>query len=109
MLRKTIKNNEVQLRWSPPNTEWIKCNCDAAWFCENNGAGLGVMYRDSGGNVLFSGHKYQAGAASVIEAEARAVLFAVEMLKEKDITQIINEIYLLILFRAWWEHSAERW
>ncbi|GKC56963.1 reverse transcriptase, partial [Tanacetum coccineum] len=59
-----------------PEIDLIKVNCDAAWKKESGKAGLGFVARDHNDEVLFSGARLDCYASSPLEAEAKAIHWA---------------------------------
>ena len=74
---------QTPVRWSPPPDTCFKCNFDAALFDGSEYAAIGVVFRDSSGNVI-AALSQRIDYTSLIElAEAlvarRAMVFAREL------------------------------
>ena len=67
---------KVQETWTPPPSEWIKGNIDAAY--KDGVAALAMVLRDSNSRVVFLATKLDA-ASSSLEAEMKAFAWALEM------------------------------
>ncbi|KAL0007614.1 hypothetical protein SO802_009116 [Lithocarpus litseifolius] len=47
-----IRHRQVVQKWSPPIQDTVKTNFDGAWFTESDDAGIGVVIRNSEGEVM---------------------------------------------------------
>ena len=69
--------------WTPPNPTYFKANFDGAVFNNSNSAGLGIIIRDSNGEVIAAMSKRIRLPTTVMEVEMlvcrRAVTFAIEV------------------------------
>ena len=78
-----MRRTTTTTRWSPPSEELVKINFDGALFGESESAGIGVVIRNSGGEVMASLLekivKPQTAELVEILAARRAVLFSREM------------------------------
>ena len=87
--------NSVQrapcVKWSPPAEGGYKANFDAAFFENSEMAGLGVVIRDSSGNVMGALSQKITKPHSVEHAEALAVRRAVILAKELMLFQVCVE------------------
>lgn len=87
--------NSVQrapcVKWSPPAEGGYKANFDAAFFENSEMAGLGVVIRDSSGNVMGALSQKITKPHSVEHAEALAVRRAVILVKELMLFQVCFE------------------
>ncbi|PWA41769.1 hypothetical protein CTI12_AA548270 [Artemisia annua] len=86
--------------WLRPNAQHIKINCDAAWQKESGKAGLGFVARDYNGEVLFSGTRLEWYASSPLEAEAKAVHWAMIHALNRGYSNVIFETDSLCLVKA---------
>ncbi|GJU03525.1 reverse transcriptase [Tanacetum coccineum] len=82
--------NAPSQAWSPPSYREIKINGDAG--VGNDGVtGLGFVIRSHSGAVLVAGSRCIKFATSVVEAEAKACLWAVEVALAKGFTRVVLE------------------
>ena len=79
------------VRWSPPPVGCNKGNFDAAIFDGLDCAGVGVVFRDSFGNVIAALIQLIGHAPSVDLAEALAARRAVALAKELSLFDVIVE------------------
>ncbi|GKF33822.1 reverse transcriptase, partial [Tanacetum coccineum] len=86
--------------WLRPEADHIKVNCDAAWQKESGKAGLGFVARDYNGEVLFSGARLDYYASSPLEAEAKAVHWAMSHAFSRGYSRITFETDSLCLVKA---------
>ncbi|GKB81831.1 reverse transcriptase [Tanacetum coccineum] len=86
--------------WLRPEIDVIKVNCDAAWKKEFGKAGLGFVARDYNGEVLFSGARLDFYASSSLEAEAKAVYWAMTHTLSIWYSRVIFETDSLCLVKA---------
>ncbi|PWA69631.1 hypothetical protein CTI12_AA297550 [Artemisia annua] len=86
--------------WLRPNAQHIKINCDVAWQIESGKAGLGFVARDYNGEVLFSGTRLEWYASSPLEAEAKAVHWAMIHALNRGYSNVIFETDSLCLVKA---------
>ncbi|KAK1375906.1 hypothetical protein POM88_032099 [Heracleum sosnowskyi] len=87
--------------WKPPqNDEVLKFNCDASWIPSTKHAAISFVGRDFKGDVWGSGAWGRLVVNSVIEAEARAVLFALDSARTGGVKRIIIEMDSLTLYKA---------
>ncbi|GKD37870.1 reverse transcriptase [Tanacetum coccineum] len=77
---RTKKTGAVQERqasiWAKPQLDQDKVNCDASWSKESGKVGLGFVARNPNGEVLLSSARGECFANSPLEAEAKAILWA---------------------------------
>ncbi|XP_074302520.1 uncharacterized protein LOC141634127 [Silene latifolia] len=76
--------------WTPPENGVIKINSDAAIIGDAE-VGLGVVGRDSNGEMVLVASKRCRAGWSVKMAEAKAVLFGMEIAKRLELSSIIVE------------------
>ncbi|PWA48861.1 reverse transcriptase [Artemisia annua] len=86
--------------WLRPDVEHIKINCHAAWQKESGKAGLGFVARDYKGEALFSGGRLECYASSPLEAEAKAVHWAMTRAICMGYSHVIFETDSLCLVKA---------
>lgn len=85
-----------RVKWSPPAEGGYKANFDAAFFENSELVGIGVVVRDSFGNVMGALSQKIPRPQSVEHAEALAACRAVILVKE------------LLLFQACFEGDCQR-
>ncbi|GKB50404.1 reverse transcriptase [Tanacetum coccineum] len=78
----------------------IEVNCDAAWKKESEKAGLGFAARDYNDEVLFLGARLDSYASSPLEAEAKAVYWAMTHTLGRGYSRVIFETDSLCLVKA---------
>nr|GEW48005.1 reverse transcriptase [Tanacetum cinerariifolium] len=88
------------VRWTKPNGDNIKFNCDASWQKESGKAGLGFAARNACGDVLLLGARTEWYASSPLEAEAKPLLWATHQAHNKGYFKIIFESNSLCLVNA---------
>ncbi|XP_030939695.1 uncharacterized protein LOC115964547 [Quercus lobata] len=79
------------VKWSPPAEGGYKANFDAAFFENSELAGIGVVVRDSSGNVMGALSQKIPKPQSVEHAEALAACRAVILVKELLLSQACFE------------------
>nr|CAB3500289.1 unnamed protein product [Digitaria exilis] len=68
-------SDEVQSTWNPPPKGWSKVNVDGSFIPATRGeAGVGIIARNSDGQVIFSAWKVLFRCLDAAEAEARACM-----------------------------------
>ncbi|XP_059446805.1 uncharacterized protein LOC132178381 [Corylus avellana] len=67
---------------------WAKANCDAAITRQHERMGLGVVVRDSWGNILAAKCVTQAGCLAPAAAKAMAFLLAIRLCHELCLPQV---------------------
>ncbi|XP_030924737.1 uncharacterized protein LOC115951725 [Quercus lobata] len=85
-----------RVKWSPPAEGGYKANFDAAFFESSELAGIGVVVRDSSGNVMGALSQKIPRPQSVEHAEALAAYRVVILVKE------------LLLSQAYFEGDCQR-
>ncbi|GKC57499.1 reverse transcriptase, partial [Tanacetum coccineum] len=93
-------NASPQVLWSPPSNGVIKINTDGGISSANSVAGIGFVMRCHDGSVLVAGNKRVAYATSVIEIEAYAILWAIQVALSKGFMNVILETDSRILVDA---------
>lgn len=88
--------------WRPPPVDFIKVNVDASVTISADSYGVGLVGRDSNGQVLFAEGRCYSGSVSSFVAELRAVEEGLKMtfnlgydhmVLESDALQVINAIH----------------
>nr|CAB3482375.1 unnamed protein product [Digitaria exilis] len=83
--RRKAKGNttgEPDKKWSPPPAGWSKINVDGSFVEATGEAGVGVIARDSVGQVIFSGWRVLFNCSDEVEAEARACVEGIRLATE---------------------------
>ncbi|GKC73987.1 reverse transcriptase, partial [Tanacetum coccineum] len=78
----------------------VKVNCDASWSKESEKVGLGFVARNHNGEVLLAGARGEYFASSPLEAEAKAILWAMSHARSRRYMNIIFESDSLCLVNA---------
>lgn len=95
-------------KWRAPPSGVTKVNSVASWRGANQSAGLGFVCRNSEGTVLIAGARTGMMVSSVLEAEARGVLYALESSLQRGLTRCVIEMDSLCLVRALVENKCIR-
>lgn len=74
-----VQKTEYPLTWVKPPSGVLKCNVDAAIFQSNSIAGYGLCFRNSMGQFLLGKSAFSTSSGSVFEAEAVALLGALDL------------------------------
>ncbi|XP_075665671.1 uncharacterized protein LOC142635397 [Castanea sativa] len=82
--------NEL-VHWQPPQADVVKINFDGANFSETNTSGIGVVVRDSAGNVLASMSQQLCQAYSAEEIERVAACKALQFASDIGIRVAVLE------------------
>ncbi|PWA91035.1 hypothetical protein CTI12_AA034120 [Artemisia annua] len=96
----TAPHNAPSRAWSAPTYGVIKINCDAGVLGNNGVSGLGFVMRNHNGLVLLAGSKRLAFTMSVVEAEAKAILWAIQEVQAKGFAKVVLETDSSILVDA---------
>ncbi|PWA79598.1 hypothetical protein CTI12_AA205230 [Artemisia annua] len=96
----TAPHNAPSRAWSAPTYGVIKINCNAGVLGNNGVSGLGFVMRSHNGLVLLAGSKRLAFTMSVIEAEAKAILWAIQEAQAKGFAKVVLETDSSILVDA---------
>ena len=94
---------QPKIRWSPPPTNFVKLNVDAA--IAQNSLAIAVVARNEQGAVLMAWSK-MLPKRSPITAEAEAILWALHLAKGENWRKIIVESNSKICIDAILDHSA---
>ncbi|KAH9657474.1 putative reverse transcriptase/RNA-dependent DNA polymerase [Citrus sinensis] len=78
-------------QWCPPEEGWIKINVNTAMDEENRLAGLGVVIRNFKGEIIAAAVKTKKNSENVEMAEAKAVLWGLQVAIMAEATQVIVE------------------
>ncbi|GJU29720.1 reverse transcriptase [Tanacetum coccineum] len=92
--------------WFAPTYGVIKINCDASVLGNDGVSGVGFVMRCHNGSVLVAGSRRVAFATSVVEAEAKAILWAIQMAQAKGFARVVLETYSAILVDAFKENKV---
>ncbi|GKB57855.1 reverse transcriptase, partial [Tanacetum coccineum] len=79
----TTTRTKATIKWTKPNGDYIKFNCDASWQKESGMVGLGFVARNARRDVLLSGARAECYASSPLEAEAKSLLWAINQAHNK--------------------------
>ena len=96
----TAPHHPPSRAWSAPPYGVIKINCDAGVLGTNGASGLGFVMRCHDGLVLVAGSKRLAFATSVVEAEVKAILWAIQEAQAKGLARVVLETDSSILVDA---------
>ncbi|GJZ16250.1 reverse transcriptase [Tanacetum coccineum] len=86
--------------WFAPTYREIKTNSDAGISRNNRVAGLGFVVKSYSGSVLVARSKRVNFTTSVVKAEAKATLWAIQVALAKGFTRVALETHLSILVEA---------
>ena len=78
-------------RWAKPQFDQVKVNCDASWIKESGNVGLGFVTLNDSGEVLFSGARGECFASSPLEAEAKAIMWAMSHARSRSYPNVVFE------------------
>jgi ribonuclease HI len=78
--------------WSAPPVDWLKLNTDASFIGIGQPSGAGAVVRDHRGVVLFAACSPMVSCDDAEEAEAKAALRGIKLLKDMGYTRIILEL-----------------
>ena len=78
-------------KWSTPPSGYLKCNVDAAIFCEQKAIGVGMIMRNEAAQVVGCHMRRINGFGSSTKAEAIGIREVVLWLEDKRVTQAIVE------------------
>ncbi|KAK9985942.1 hypothetical protein SO802_030893 [Lithocarpus litseifolius] len=94
------KSTHATVRWSPPQQECYKVNVDGAVFTRRRQTGIGVVIRDSAGEVVAALCKRLAVPLGALETEAKAMESGVRFAAEVGIRDVIFEGDSLTVYNA---------
>ena len=98
--RKPIAATPAQIRWQPPSMDRVKINFDGAVFKNEDGAGIGMVVRDSQGMVMASLSQNIPLPHSVVNLETLAACRALEFSLELGFDKAILEGDSMIVMAA---------
>ncbi|PWA65244.1 hypothetical protein CTI12_AA315820 [Artemisia annua] len=107
----TISNEIKETRsvvWEKPQPEQVKFNSDASWQKETSRASLGFVARNHNGDVLLSGVRVECYAVSPLEAEAKAIMWAMTHARNRNFQNVVFESDSLSLVNALRNRSTLR-
>nr|POF09767.1 hypothetical protein CFP56_21405 [Quercus suber] len=96
----TVSATCVRKRWKPPPADLVKINFDGATCSGTNKSGLGVVIRDSMGQVLASCSKVVNQAHSSSEVEAMAAGLVLSFAAELGVKNAVLEGDSLLVVKA---------
>lgn len=96
----TIPHDASLLVWCAPNERVIKINGDAALSSQNGIAGLAFVMRCHRGIVLVAGSRHISFADSVVDVEAKAILWVIQVALSRGCTRVVLETDSHILVDA---------
>ncbi|PWA63698.1 hypothetical protein CTI12_AA350970 [Artemisia annua] len=96
----TAPHHPPSRAWSAPPYGVLKINCDAGVLGNNGASGLGFIMRCHNGLVWVAGSKRLAFAMSVVEAQVKAILWAIQVAQAKGFARVVLEIDASILVDA---------
>ncbi|CAM9001934.1 unnamed protein product [Rhodiola kirilowii] len=80
------------LRWKAPKKGFLKINCDGAWCAQRNALGYAGLVRDEEGTVMFAFASWESKKGSVLEAEGKALLQAMEVADVRKWEKVVFEM-----------------
>ena len=83
-----IRNETLKEQWYPPLTGILKINTDAAFHQSSKEAQLGVVGRDSRGEIQFCATSKKNDILSPLHAELLAILYALQLAKIYDFKKV---------------------
>ena len=84
--------------WAPPPPGQYKVNSDGAVFASQRKVGLGVMIRDSNGNVIVALSSPMVGPLGALETEAKAMEVGLHFAFDIGIRDVVVECDALAVF-----------
>lgn len=82
---------ENLVKWSPLPARWTKINVDVVVKAEQEIVGLGIVIKNSDGNVVVAGMKRSIYTGDVPFAEAEAALLGLEVVETNEYNSVIME------------------
>lgn len=86
-----VKRARTSEIWYPPAEGHLKVNIDGAVFAEEHCTGVGVVIRNSTGQVLYARSCMLLGRAPALHAELRAICFALQWVYEMGLQNVCIE------------------
>ena len=99
-VKKLIPSNKMQLQWSRPMHNFLKINVDGAFREQSFSGGWGFIVRNDRGVAVAAGQGHLQEVGNALQAEARALLQAVQITSSMGCNQVILEIDSTILKNA---------
>ncbi|PNY14675.1 ribonuclease H [Trifolium pratense] len=87
----TEQQQQQYIRWQAPSYGWYKCNVDAGFHQALNKTSTGWCLRDHMGRFVMAETTWLEGNCSILEGEATALIQALEVLRQKGISNVIFE------------------
>lgn len=94
------QSRQVAAVWKRPALDQIKINCDASFRAPTD-VGLGMVARNSSGEVMASATSSSCSVLSSLLAEASCLRWAMSLAIDLGFRQVIFEVDCLQLFKAW--------
>ncbi|KAF7827309.1 putative reverse transcriptase [Senna tora] len=95
--RSPASKESIEIKWCPPDEDWIKFNSDGS--CASNWmSNCGGVLRDHYGNWI-SGYSKKLGKGDVLHAEAWGAVLGLHISKEKGFKNVHLEVDSLILVK----------
>ncbi|XP_042939343.1 uncharacterized protein LOC122274364 [Carya illinoinensis] len=95
-------------RWTPPPSNWVKINWDAAVNVDQGRIGIGLVARDHEGSILATKKLSVPSLAEPVLAEALGAFHAASMARELGLNSVMLEGDALQIV-AGINHHFERW
>ncbi|PWA50267.1 hypothetical protein CTI12_AA475640 [Artemisia annua] len=83
--------DKIRTFMAKPQLHQIKVNCDASWIKESGKVGLGFVARNYNEEVLLSGARGECFASSQLEAEAKAIMWAMSHARSRIYPNVVFE------------------
>ena len=93
------KQSKFQSRWIHPLSKFLKCSI-AALFQEQKAIGVGMVLRDTFGQVLGCNLRHFNGVCQPKEAEVIGVREALDWIRERQVNQAIVETDSKVVYEA---------
>ncbi|KAF7842450.1 RNA-directed DNA polymerase [Senna tora] len=87
---KTVVNEELLIRWYPPETDWVKLNVDGSCWTHTGAISCGGVLRDGSGRWIL-GFTRRMGRGNSTMAEAWAIKTGLEKAWELNLKRVIVE------------------
>ena len=88
---KTGAHRSEVVKWRPPQLGMYKVNTDGTVFTKHKSVGIGVVVRDSNGEVIAALCKRRAGQMGALETEALAMEAAVQFAVDVGLREVVFE------------------
>ncbi|XP_057444702.1 uncharacterized protein LOC130736943 [Lotus japonicus] len=100
----TSTADQQPMVWRRPVGQFIKLNFDASWTLAT-GAGMGMVARNSHGEVMAAATNGPVGALSSLVAEAMAFRWCISLARDLGFFRVVLETDCLQLFEAWQQNK----